>query len=365
MFTNELGYLDESTLDAEKSKSRGPGCCRKLCVCCGRSIFWVLYILCHVLLLLFFALSSYNSAASVRDVLKYRDDSEMYTVKVPFHNELALNMRCQGNGTETIVFENGKGGSMMLFWGFIPTYVSEKYRVCAYDRRGFGWSESYENERPGALLLRPQSARENVEFFRALVDAVGITKPFYYAGYSWGGHHITYMAMMYPEYVKGLIYLDASLMSSVEDSINLFEAMANAMPTGVVRLAYDTGLYDIEKVISEFLDIGEVSTELKAEFFASSFTNLYPSGLVREFSRSDVSEEDLEELLPSVEIYKPVLVIDADRGEWFPRTSFPQYSDSNYYNIDGASHSEFAHTTRYGRLVADHIITFVKQVSNS
>ena len=65
------------------------------------------------------------------------------------YQPLSLYVHCEGEGNETVVMENGLGGLYGMMWSFIPRLLVKKsFRVCAYDRRGYGWSETFEHGDP-------------------------------------------------------------------------------------------------------------------------------------------------------------------------------------------------------------------------
>lgn len=52
-----------------------------------------------------------------------------------------LHLDCTGEGTPVVVLEAPALG-MSRAWGWVQTRVSERTRVCSYDRAGLGWSEA-------------------------------------------------------------------------------------------------------------------------------------------------------------------------------------------------------------------------------
>ncbi len=52
-----------------------------------------------------------------------------------------MHIVCMGNGAPTVVLETGLGNDALI-WSGIQATLAQTTRVCAYDRAGFGWSES-------------------------------------------------------------------------------------------------------------------------------------------------------------------------------------------------------------------------------
>ena len=84
--------------------------CSKCFVVTFRTIYWIFYILIHLLFILFFVQTAYYPCTAIRDLGTYRSMSDMYTVRVSKHKPIALHMKCIGTGPETILYENGLAG---------------------------------------------------------------------------------------------------------------------------------------------------------------------------------------------------------------------------------------------------------------
>ncbi len=346
------------------------GCCSRCCLYLARFLFWIIYLLTILLFLVFFILSAYQAGASVRDVLRYRDDANMFTIEVPNHKPLALYMQCTGAGKETILYENGLGDSVFLSWSFLPQHLKFKYRFCAYDRRGYGWSESYETDFPGTLQEEPQWSKTNIEFTKALIDTANLTKPLFYAGHSYGGHHLLYMALKYPHYIKGLIFLDASEFSPLDVLESMLPVLMNFHHTGLLRFAVETGLFDFDGTFSEYIPFNEVDPEDKKLFLASVETNMYFASFERECSIIIGSSPNaFDKALTDSQgkhIQKPVLVIDAgDRGDWFPREKFSFYEERFHITVRGSKHATLTHSNKYAGEVSEAIDLFIQHVTDN
>ena len=233
-----------------------------------------------------------------------------------------------------------------------------------YDRRGYGWSETYESDSVRMLKDEPQWSKTNVPFFRALVDAANINRPFYLAGHSYGGHHLLYFALEYPELVKGLIFLDSSRFSAVDILESALEMVANFQPTGLMSVVLDFELFDYEKAFEEEIKLSEMSDDMKAASLAAMKSGSYALAYSRENTNIDKSRESVTNNLGNRQIDIPALVIDAGgESDWFPAGNFPRYNpDLDYIAVTGATHTSLTMSTFYGNITANHMIDFIRRI---
>ena len=113
----------------------------------------------------------------------------------------ALHLYCTGDPNAagpTIVLEAGAYGSS-LTWFRIQPVLAERYRVCSYDRAGFGWSEAAPDERSLAL---------DAEDARRMLDASDESGPYLLVGMSYGGVIVRQFHQDYPDLVAGLVFVD-------------------------------------------------------------------------------------------------------------------------------------------------------------
>jgi pimeloyl-ACP methyl ester carboxylesterase len=120
-----------------------------------------------------------------------------------------LHLNCSGEGSPTVVFDSGLGGSS-LDWIRVQPEVAGFTRACSYDRAGYGWSE------PGP---RPRdSSRISLEL-ESLLGNAGVPGPFVLVGHSFGGFNVRLYSHNNPDQVAGLILVD----SSHEDQFRRFD----------------------------------------------------------------------------------------------------------------------------------------------
>jgi pimeloyl-ACP methyl ester carboxylesterase len=111
-----------------------------------------------------------------------------------------LHLYCQGAGSPTVVMESGLG-DFSLIWALVQPEVAQSTRICAYDRAGFGWSES---------SPRPRTAENIVEELHALLQQADIASPYVLVGHSMGGVYVRLYAHKYPDEVTGMVLVDSS-----------------------------------------------------------------------------------------------------------------------------------------------------------
>lgn len=99
-----------------------------------------------------------------------------------------------------IVFETGL--TLMSFcWGWLAPLLKDSANLILYDRAGLGWS----GEREG-LRDSKQIATE----LNMLLQALEISQPVLLLGHSIGAMHNRAFAKLFPEKVKGFVWLDPS-----------------------------------------------------------------------------------------------------------------------------------------------------------
>ena len=109
-----------------------------------------------------------------------------------------LNAFCIGNGSPTVLFEQGGEGNIGN-WKAVQPAISSLTRTCFYDRAGFGYSD------PPHQAVTAVNVTDDL---RALVRAKGIEGPIVIVGHSVGGFYATVYAARFPDDVAGLVLVD-------------------------------------------------------------------------------------------------------------------------------------------------------------
>ncbi len=114
-----------------------------------------------------------------------------------------MHLNCSGSRAApeapTVVIDAGNA-SYSLDWSGIQHSLETTYRVCTYDRSGYGWSEP---------STGPRDADHIVEELHSLLQAAGETAPFLLIGHSLGGLHAQLFAARYPAEAAGLIMIES------------------------------------------------------------------------------------------------------------------------------------------------------------
>ncbi len=112
----------------------------------------------------------------------------------------AMHLYCTGQGAPTILLDAGLGDDFTI-WAKVQSELSKVTRVCAYDRAGFGWSES----RPGV-----QDANAIAAQLHQLIAVADVQRPFIFMGHSIAGLHLRSYAVHYPNDLAGLVFVDGA-----------------------------------------------------------------------------------------------------------------------------------------------------------
>jgi len=109
-----------------------------------------------------------------------------------------LRMSVTGHGSPSVVLETF-GLAYLETWSKIQPEIAQFAKVVSYDHAGYWGSEPGEKPREAKQIAR--------ELHTALCNA-GVSPPYLLVGYSFGGPYIRVFASMYPEEVRGLVFVD-------------------------------------------------------------------------------------------------------------------------------------------------------------
>jgi pimeloyl-ACP methyl ester carboxylesterase len=139
--------------------------------------------------------ATYENVTVVRDHHTFTAPGTSYDV-----NGHTLYLECHGQGSPTVVLDNGLG-EVTASWARIVASVDSTTRVCAYDRAGQGWSEATTRAQDGVTAARD---------LHTLLGAAGEHGPYLLVGHSIGGTYAMTYAARYPDQVAGMVLLDSS-----------------------------------------------------------------------------------------------------------------------------------------------------------
>jgi pimeloyl-ACP methyl ester carboxylesterase len=112
-----------------------------------------------------------------------------------------MHIDCRGQGSPTVLFESGLDTNGALAWSAVHDQVASFTRACAYDRAGIMWSDPKKTTYDGEGVAHD---------LHALLNAAGEKGPFVMVGHSLGGPYIMNFTRLYPSYVAGVVFVDAS-----------------------------------------------------------------------------------------------------------------------------------------------------------
>ncbi len=112
-------------------------------------------------------------------------------------------MRCVGEGSPTIIFENGLGTSVAQTWTNISPEFEDVTQVCTYDRAGVGLSGTLPSD-----TLR--TTQDMVDDLVHVLEVGQIEAPYILVGHSIAGFNVLLFADQYPDVVAGIVFVDAS-----------------------------------------------------------------------------------------------------------------------------------------------------------
>jgi pimeloyl-ACP methyl ester carboxylesterase len=118
---------------------------------------------------------------------------------VPVHGA-RLHLHCDGTGPTTVVLIAGFGGARDS-WAAVEPTLSQRTRVCSYERFGDGTSDA-----PPA----PQTFATEADDLHALLQSAGEPGPYVLVGHSFGGPEAVTFASRFAADVRGLLLVDAS-----------------------------------------------------------------------------------------------------------------------------------------------------------
>jgi pimeloyl-ACP methyl ester carboxylesterase len=139
--------------------------------------------------------SLYNAVARLWFRTHNPPPGEMYLV-----DGYKMHMYCTGSGSPTIILDAGLGDDAII-WSSVQPALAKTTRVCAYDRAGFGWSES---------APAPRDADHIAAELHGLLRQARIDLPIVLMGHSIAGIYMRAYAAHYPEDLAGMVFVDGS-----------------------------------------------------------------------------------------------------------------------------------------------------------
>ena len=147
-----------------------------------------------------------------------------------------MHLHCQGQGSPVVILESGLPGTS-LGWASVIEDIASFVKVCAYDRAGFGWSESGPE---------PRTASNIAGELRDLLRTARVDPPYVLAGHSFGGVVVLRYASRFPDDVAGMVLVDSPhpdllphLPGHLEEMGDVALRLKLIAPIGIARLIID------------------------------------------------------------------------------------------------------------------------------
>lgn len=131
-----------------------------------------------------------------------------------------LHIHCMGTGSPTVIMEYGLGGHS-LEWVFVQSKLARQQRACAYDRAGYGWSDSGPSPRLSSTIAGE---------LNRLLDRARLEPPFILVGHSFGGFNIRQLQQLRGREIAGMVLIESSHEAQFEQLKS--EAGVNVTPSG-------------------------------------------------------------------------------------------------------------------------------------
>ena len=114
--------------------------------------------------------------------------------------DTSLEYRVLGEGSPTIVFENGMASTFET-WKKIPDSLSKDAKILVYNRAGLGLSKQATTKR---------TIPNMVQDLQQLLKSQNVEGPYILVAHSMGSYISRYYALKYPENVSGILLVDPS-----------------------------------------------------------------------------------------------------------------------------------------------------------
>jgi len=256
--------------------------------------------------------------------------------------------QCPDPMAPTVLFEAGAFGTS-ADWAVVQGAIADRYSSCAYDRAGLGYSD------PGPS---PRDSKAVVRDLEALLQAAKVAPPYVLVAHSMAPVHTYLFALRRPEWVKGLVLVDATPPESMSDPVIAGQVRSFA---DIVSYAPMTAAWGFNMMAGPMIgdDIGlpEPARSEKARAFGSARHNHWAAAEAQLWTRNGAEARAAGALSPEL----PVAVITAGVGNAaFKRAQAAPAARSKaglYENVDGATHA-----TLLGPRYSDAIVRGIDHV---
>ena len=279
----------------------------------------------------------------------------------------SLHLYCTGErrpDQPTVLLETGAYG-YSLNWFRIQPVLENSFRVCSYDRAGFGWSDSLTGRR--SVM---QEADDAIRMLKASEEQ----GPFILVGMSYGGVLVRQFFEEAPEMTAGIVFVDpASLEArrSVPTAFKIARQVAMAQRYGMAFLSNFGVWRAIEIPVSLPDDLDPALREQHLTITNwTRYHNTVADATVQMFR--DMVETDL--MIGQDFGDLPITILSANDKPGTERIIEKHRHHSGlasrstnfrHHIIDGAAHGSFLRTKEYAATVIDAVIELDAVIASS
>lgn len=153
--------------------------------------------------------------------------------------DYTLFMTCFGEGSPTVIFENGFGQTHNQ-WNAVAPTIAQTTRSCTYDRLGYGYSDPF----PADII---RTTQDQVDDLISLLEIAEIEGPYILIGHSGTGMNLRLFADQYPDMVAGLVMVDTLVPGIFDDRPTLLNEI-RSFSMNMERLDLDTSLEQVSNL---------------------------------------------------------------------------------------------------------------------
>jgi len=232
--------------------------------------------------------------------------------------------------TPTVLFEAGAFGTA-ADWAVVQGAIADRYASCAYDRAGLGYSD------PGPA---PRDSRAIVSDLEALLQRAAIAPPYILVAHSMAPVHAYLFALTHPDWVKGLVLVDATPPDSMSDPViaGQVRSFAEAVSFAPMTAAWGFNMM-AGPMIGDDIGLPEPARSEKERAFGSARHNQWAAAEAQLWTRDGAQAREAGRLSPDL----PVAVITAGGGNGpFKRAQAAPAVRSRaglYKNVEAATHA--------------------------
>lgn len=317
-----------------------------------------------VLVMLIIALGAtgfiYQSAAETGDRNAYAVPGQLVDV-----GGFRLHIHCIGGGSPTVILEAGTGESS-LDWSLVQPGIAATTRVCAYDREGYGWSESG---------THPRTSQQVAVDLNTLLTNAEIEPPYVLVGHSVGAYHNQAYIAQYPDEVVGVVLLDPpgteyfTKSGQPDEEVAAYSIGIHSGGLRILRILSTVGVVRLTK-LAAIIDpvMNDLPADVQPIYFASLSQTRYFASLQEEAETYAANLRYADALSPfSDEIPLVILTRDwsvahyesalRDRDDQFAYVS--RWTNAHVVTAEGSDHFI---TVRRPDLVVQSVDDVVKSV---